>query len=101
MGQVDAHWPHLARRGLELLRCSVPRVGQALQVQTGWFLVRGFFGNVFFPSSPFQFFAPLKPTRVMVEYNSHGDATGEADVHFESHDDAVAAMAKEGTQLRE
>uniref|UniRef100_A0A8B9TG07 G-rich RNA sequence binding factor 1 n=1 Tax=Anas platyrhynchos TaxID=8839 RepID=A0A8B9TG07_ANAPL len=47
-----------------------------------------------------KFFAPLKPTRVMVEYNSHGDATGEADVHFESHDDAVAAMAKEGTQLQ-
>lgn len=37
----------------------------------------------------------------MVEYNSHGDVTGEADVHFESHDDAVTAMAKEGTQLRE
>lgn len=55
----------------------------------------------FSPLTSFQFFAPLKPTRVMVEYNSHGDATGEADVHFESHDDAVSAMAKEGTQLRE
>ncbi|XP_010082050.1 PREDICTED: G-rich sequence factor 1, partial [Pterocles gutturalis] len=47
-----------------------------------------------------NFFAPLKPTRILVEYNSHGDATGEADVHFESHEDAVAAMAKEGSQLR-
>ncbi|XP_065491028.1 G-rich sequence factor 1 [Caloenas nicobarica] len=47
-----------------------------------------------------NFFAPLKPTRIMVEYNSHGDATGEADVHFESHEDAVAAMAKEGSQLQ-
>ncbi|XP_035181192.1 G-rich sequence factor 1 [Oxyura jamaicensis] len=47
-----------------------------------------------------NFFAPLKPTRIMVEYNSHGDATGEADVHFESHDDAVTAMTKEGTQLQ-
>ncbi|XP_010282694.1 PREDICTED: G-rich sequence factor 1, partial [Phaethon lepturus] len=46
-----------------------------------------------------NFFAPLKPTRIMVEYNSHGDATGEADVHFGSHEDAVAAMAKEGSQL--
>lgn len=36
----------------------------------------------------------------MVEYNAHGDATGEADVHFESQEDAVAAMAKEGSQLR-
>ncbi|XP_075565500.1 G-rich sequence factor 1 [Pelecanus crispus] len=47
-----------------------------------------------------NFFAPLKPTRIMVEYNAHGDATGEADVHFESREDAVAAMAKEGSQLQ-
>ncbi|XP_074004300.1 G-rich sequence factor 1 isoform X2 [Numenius arquata] len=47
-----------------------------------------------------NFFAPLKPTRIMVEYNSQGDATGEADVHFESREDAVAAMAKEGSQLQ-
>ncbi|XP_075276913.1 G-rich sequence factor 1 [Opisthocomus hoazin] len=47
-----------------------------------------------------NFFAPLKPTRIMVEYDSDGDATGEADVHFESQEDAVAAMAKEGSQLQ-
>ncbi|NWU26740.1 GRSF1 factor, partial [Dyaphorophyia castanea] len=46
-----------------------------------------------------NFFAPLRPTRILVEYNSHGDATGEADVHFESYKDAVAAMAKEGSQM--
>ncbi|NWW85333.1 GRSF1 factor, partial [Rhynochetos jubatus] len=46
-----------------------------------------------------NFFAPLKPTRITVEYNAHGDATGEVDVHFESHEDAVAAMAKDGSQL--
>ncbi|NXF08659.1 GRSF1 factor, partial [Smithornis capensis] len=46
-----------------------------------------------------NFFAPLRPTRIMVEYNSHGDATGEAEVHFQSHEDAVAAMAKEGSQM--
>ncbi|XP_053922392.1 G-rich sequence factor 1 [Cuculus canorus] len=46
-----------------------------------------------------NFFAPLKPTRIMVEYNSHGDATGAADVHFESREDAAAAMAKDGAQL--
>lgn len=53
--------------------------------------------SLYFP--PFQFFAPLRPTRILVEYNSHGDATGEADVHFKSHKDAVAAMAKEGSQM--
>ncbi|NXT33243.1 GRSF1 factor, partial [Pelecanoides urinatrix] len=47
-----------------------------------------------------NFFAPLKPTRITVEYNCHGEATGEADVHFESQEDAVAAMAKEGSQLQ-
>ncbi|XP_069711089.1 G-rich sequence factor 1-like [Phaenicophaeus curvirostris] len=52
-----------------------------------------------FPSTRQAFFAPLKPTRLMVEYNSHGDATGAADVHFASCEDAVAAMAKEGAQL--
>ncbi|KAM9236424.1 G-rich sequence factor 1 [Leptosomus discolor] len=46
-----------------------------------------------------NFFAPLKPTRMTVEYNSHGEATA-ADVHFESREDAVAAMAKEGSQLQ-
>ncbi|NXB89913.1 GRSF1 factor, partial [Vidua chalybeata] len=46
-----------------------------------------------------NFFSPLRPTRILVEYNSRGDATGEADVHFESHEDAVAAMAKEGSQM--
>ncbi|NXM72307.1 GRSF1 factor, partial [Serilophus lunatus] len=46
-----------------------------------------------------NFFAPLRPTRILVEYNSHGDATGRAEVHFESHEDAVAAMAKEGAQM--
>ncbi|NXQ28280.1 GRSF1 factor, partial [Alaudala cheleensis] len=46
-----------------------------------------------------NFFAPLRPTRILVEYDSHGDATGEADVHFKSHEDTIAAMAKEGSQM--
>ncbi|NXD03104.1 GRSF1 factor, partial [Certhia familiaris] len=46
-----------------------------------------------------NFFAPLRPTRILVEYNSNGEATGEVDVHFESHEDAVAAMAKERSQM--
>ncbi|KFW81550.1 G-rich sequence factor 1, partial [Manacus vitellinus] len=46
-----------------------------------------------------NFFAPLRPTRILVEYNSQGEATGEVEVHFESREDAVAAMAKEGSQM--
>lgn len=92
---------------LSLLRSSdSPIAGQGFMSKTINFLTnRVHYCSVvsFSPNScflPFQFFAPLKPTRIMVEYNSHGDATGEADVHFESHEDAVAAMAKEGSQLR-
>lgn len=66
VGQVDAHRPHPARRGLELLRCSVPRVGQALRVQTGWFLVRVFFGNFFFPP---HFLPVFRPTEA---HKGHG-----------------------------
>ena len=94
--------------GLLLLKSSdSPIAGQALRVKPSSFLVIGSVTVLFFLSHqtlfcfpPFQFFAPLKPTRIMVEYNSHGDATGEADVHFESHEDTVAAMAKEGSRLR-
>ncbi|XP_050800986.1 G-rich sequence factor 1 isoform X2 [Gopherus flavomarginatus] len=42
-----------------------------------------------------NFFAPLKPAKITMEYNSSGKATGEADVYFETHEDAVAAMAKD------
>ncbi|KAF7252441.1 G-rich sequence factor 1 [Varanus komodoensis] len=47
-----------------------------------------------------NFFAPLKPVRITMEYNSSGKATGEADVHFETHEDAVAAMAKNRSNMR-
>ncbi|XP_060103154.1 G-rich sequence factor 1 isoform X2 [Heteronotia binoei] len=47
-----------------------------------------------------NFFAPLKPVRITMEYNSSGKATGEADVHFETHEDAVAAMAKNRSHVR-
>ncbi|NXF91556.1 GRSF1 factor, partial [Eubucco bourcierii] len=46
-----------------------------------------------------NFFAPLRPTRILVEYNCGGEATGEAEVHFQSHEDAVTAMAKDGSKL--
>uniref|UniRef100_T1E5L2 G-rich sequence factor 1 n=1 Tax=Crotalus horridus TaxID=35024 RepID=T1E5L2_CROHD len=47
-----------------------------------------------------QFFAPLKPVRITMEYNSCGQATGEADIHFETHTDAVAAMAKNNFKVQ-
>ncbi|KAL8206630.1 UNVERIFIED_CONTAM: G-rich sequence factor 1 [Gekko kuhli] len=47
-----------------------------------------------------NFFAPLKPVRITMEYNSSGKATGEADVHFETHEDAVAAMAKNRSHVQ-
>ncbi|CAI5784828.1 G-rich sequence factor 1 [Podarcis lilfordi] len=47
-----------------------------------------------------NFFAPLKPVRITMEYNSSGKATGEADVHFETHEDAIAAMAKNRSNVQ-
>ncbi|XP_051026387.1 G-rich sequence factor 1 isoform X1 [Acomys russatus] len=48
-----------------------------------------------------NFFAPLKPVRITMEYSSSGKATGEADVHFDTHEDAVAAMLKDRSHVRE
>ncbi|XP_012684102.2 G-rich sequence factor 1 [Clupea harengus] len=42
-----------------------------------------------------KFFGPLRVARIMVEYHSDGKASGEAEVHFRSHKDAVAAMSKD------
>ncbi|XP_041956682.1 G-rich sequence factor 1 [Alosa sapidissima] len=42
-----------------------------------------------------EFFAPLRVARIMMEYHSDGQASGEAEVHFRSHEDAVAAMSKD------
>ncbi|XP_005392832.2 PREDICTED: G-rich sequence factor 1 [Chinchilla lanigera] len=46
-----------------------------------------------------NFFMPLKPVRITMEYSSIGKATGEADVHFDSHEDAVAAMLKDRSHV--
>lgn len=35
-----------------------------------------------------------------MEYSSNGKATGEADVHFDTHEDAVAAMLKDRSHVR-
>ncbi|XP_006094485.1 G-rich sequence factor 1 [Myotis lucifugus] len=47
-----------------------------------------------------NFFAPLKPVRITMEYSSSGKATGEADVHFDTHEDAVAAMLKDRSHVQ-
>ncbi|XP_051820495.1 G-rich sequence factor 1 [Antechinus flavipes] len=47
-----------------------------------------------------NFFAPLKPVRITMEYSSSGKATGEADVHFETHEDAIAAMSKDRSHVQ-
>ncbi|XP_072112608.1 G-rich sequence factor 1 isoform X1 [Mobula birostris] len=47
-----------------------------------------------------KFFQPLKPVRIIVEYGPDGKATGEADVHFATHEDAVAAMTKDKSHMQ-
>ncbi|XP_074076469.1 heterogeneous nuclear ribonucleoprotein H-like [Macrotis lagotis] len=48
----------------------------------------------------YQFFSPLCPLRVHIEIGQDGKATGEADVDFVTHEDAVAAMIKEKTYMQ-
>ncbi|KAM4744282.1 heterogeneous nuclear ribonucleoprotein H3 isoform 1-T3 [Anableps anableps] len=42
-----------------------------------------------------KFFSPLNPLRIHIDMAPNGKPTGEADVEFRSHEDAVAAMAKD------
>uniref|UniRef100_UPI00398E962A G-rich sequence factor 1-like isoform X2 n=1 Tax=Pristiophorus japonicus TaxID=55135 RepID=UPI00398E962A len=47
-----------------------------------------------------KFFQPVRPVRIIVEYGPDGKATGEADVHFATHEDAVAAMTKDKSHMQ-
>lgn len=49
----------------------------------------------------FQFFAPLNPVRVHIDVGPNGKSTGEADVEFRSHENAVSAMSKDKNHMRE
>lgn len=42
-----------------------------------------------------QFFSPIRPDRVLIEYGPSGRPTGEAEAYFTTHQDAVAAMSKD------
>jgi len=41
-----------------------------------------------------QFFAPLNPVQVYIEYNDDGRPSGEADADFATHAEAQQAMKK-------
>lgn len=47
-----------------------------------------------------QFFSPLNPLRIHIDMAPNGKSTGEADVEFRSHEDAVAAMSKDKNHMR-
>ncbi|XP_029439457.1 heterogeneous nuclear ribonucleoprotein H isoform X2 [Rhinatrema bivittatum] len=48
----------------------------------------------------YNFFSPLNPVRVHIEIGSDGRVTGEADVEFATHEDAVAAMSKDKANMQ-
>ncbi|XP_066456755.1 heterogeneous nuclear ribonucleoprotein H3 isoform X3 [Eleutherodactylus coqui] len=47
-----------------------------------------------------NFFSPLTPIRVHIDIGADGRATGEADVEFATHEDAVAAMSKDKNNMQ-
>uniref|UniRef100_A0A3B5M3L6 RRM domain-containing protein n=1 Tax=Xiphophorus couchianus TaxID=32473 RepID=A0A3B5M3L6_9TELE len=47
-----------------------------------------------------KFFSPLDPLRIHIDMAPNGKPTGEADVEFRSHEDAVAAMSKDKHNMR-
>uniref|UniRef100_A0A3B3SBZ5 Heterogeneous nuclear ribonucleoprotein H1 n=1 Tax=Paramormyrops kingsleyae TaxID=1676925 RepID=A0A3B3SBZ5_9TELE len=48
----------------------------------------------------YNFFSPLNPARVHIEVGPDGRVTGEADVEFATHEDAVAAMSKDKAHMQ-
>ncbi|CAL8403757.1 unnamed protein product [Boreogadus saida] len=47
-----------------------------------------------------KFFSPMNPMRVHIDVAPNGKSTGEADVEFRSHEDAVAAMSKDKNHMQ-
>ncbi|XP_061882064.1 heterogeneous nuclear ribonucleoprotein H3 isoform X1 [Entelurus aequoreus] len=47
-----------------------------------------------------KFFSPLNPLRVHIDVAPNGKLTGEADVEFRSHENAVSAMSKDKNHMQ-
>ncbi|KFO31163.1 Heterogeneous nuclear ribonucleoprotein F [Fukomys damarensis] len=48
----------------------------------------------------YNFFSPLNPVRVHIEIGPDGRVTGETDVEFSTHEEAVAAMSKDRANMQ-
>ncbi len=48
----------------------------------------------------YEFFLPLRPISVRILFDEMGRASGEADVEFATHEDAVKAMNKDKAYIR-
>ena len=48
-----------------------------------------------------EFFSPLIPIRVNIDFDHYGRPSGEAEVQFGSHEDANAAMQKNNAHMGE
>ncbi|XP_010781132.1 heterogeneous nuclear ribonucleoprotein H3 isoform X3 [Notothenia coriiceps] len=47
-----------------------------------------------------KFFSPLNPLRAHIDVAPNGKSTGEADVEFRCHEDAVSAMSKDKNHMQ-
>ena len=46
-----------------------------------------------------DFFSPLVPLRLNMDYDQYGRPSGEAEIYFSSHQDASAAMQKNNQHI--
>ena len=49
----------------------------------------------------FKFFSPLSLVNITIQYNADGRASGDADVDFATHEDAVEAMKRNKALIRQ
>lgn len=61
-----------------------------VELEDNW---AGFFIICFFSS--LQFFSPLVVSKILIKCDPDGRLSGEADVYFSCHEDAVAAMSRD------
>jgi len=80
------------RRGMQPGSCYISKTGHSVHMRGLPFQA--------LEQDVFDFFSPIQPVRCEFEYNDNGRATGEANVDFATHQEAVEAMKKHKSNMQ-